>query len=241
MQSNRSDVIVERHAAQLRLTLNRPAKANALTVAMMERMAAEITNAGADPAVRAIVVTGAGDRFFSAGADVREPPDDGDPRRHRQRRTDAHAALQDAALDAPKPIVVALNGAAIGAGTLLALIADACIAADTASLSLPEIDLPFPTFLGAGMLEAIGGRALALDLIQSGRRMPAHEAARRGLIRAALPPGELQAAASEIADVMGSKDPSSFAENKRWINRSLKAALTEAREEHARHRTKVAA
>jgi enoyl-CoA hydratase/carnithine racemase len=232
-------LLTERRDSHLWITINRPEKANALTVDLMERITAAIVTAGRDDSVRAVLVTGAGERVFCAGVDVREPPEDGNVARQRERRSIALAALQDAVMDTPKPVIAVLNGTASGGGAMLALLADACVAVDTAQLSLPEIDLGIATFSGANILEVIGGRALALDLIQSGRRMPAAEAAARGLIAAVALRGELHAAANALAERLGSKKPHTFADNKRWINRSLKTALAEAREEHARHRAKA--
>src|SRR6185503_7404547 len=107
-------------------------------------------------------LTGAGERVFCAGVDVCEQPADGDMARQRERRSVALAALQDAMMDTPKPVIVVLNGMASGGGAMLALLADACVAVDTAQLSLPEIDLGIASFSGASILEVIGGRALAL-------------------------------------------------------------------------------
>ena len=121
--------------------------------------------------VRSVVITGAGERVFCAGVDVREKPEDGNTQRHRERRSFALAALQDAVMDTPIPIVAALNGIASGGGAMIALLADSCVAADTAALTLSEIDIGIATFSGASILEVIGGRALALDMIQTGRRM----------------------------------------------------------------------
>jgi enoyl-CoA hydratase/carnithine racemase len=187
-----------------------------------------------------VLLTGSGERVFCAGVDVREKPEDGDMARQRERRSRALAGLQDAVMDTPKPVIIVLNGTASGGGAMLALLADACIAVDTAELSLPEIDLGIATFSGASILEVIGGRALALDLIQSGRRMSAREAAGKGLVHAVAPRSELHAAATTTAELLGSKDHHAFVENKRWINRSLKTALSEAREEHTRHRAMAA-
>ena len=94
--------------------------------------------------------------------------------------------------------------------------------------------------INANILTIIGGRALALDLIQNGRKMPAGEALVRGLVRAVVPRSELETAGAAAAEVLGSKDAHAFADNKQWINRGLKAALAEARAEHARHRAKAA-
>ena len=231
----------ERRDSHLWLTIDRPEKANALTVDLMERIATAVIDAGNDENVRAVLLTGAGERVFCAGVDVREQPVDGDMARQREHRSIALAALQDAVIDTRKPVIAVLNGTASGGGAMLALLADACVAVDTAQLSLPEIDLGIATFSGSNILEVIGGRALALDLVQSGRRMPAGEAAIRGLIAAVTPRGELHAVAKVVAERLGSKNGQAFADNKRWINRSMKAALAEARGEHARHRAKAAA
>ena len=238
METGDEQLLVERRDSNLWITVNRPAKANSLTVQLMERIASAMRAGAEDPAVRAVLLTGSGDRIFSAGVDVREQAQDGNAVRHREQRSAAHAALQDAVMNTPKPVVAVLNGTAIGGGAMLALLADACVAVDTAELSLPEIDLGIATFSGSNILEVIGGRALALDLIQSGRRMPAREACGRGLIGTVVQRGELEAAASLVAERLGSKNEVVFAENKQWINRSLKAALDEARGEHARHRAK---
>jgi enoyl-CoA hydratase/carnithine racemase len=119
---------------------------------------------------------------------------------------------------------------------MIALLADSCVAADTAALTLSEIDIGIATFSGASILEVIGGRALALDMIQTGRRMTAPESMTRGLIKMSVSQSELKSSASAVANLLGSKDPKAFADNKRWLNRGLKAALSEARAEHARHR-----
>jgi enoyl-CoA hydratase/carnithine racemase len=229
-------LLVEQRGALLWVTFNRPEKANALTAGMLQGAADAIVAAGNNADVRAVLVSGAGERFFSAGVDVREKPEDGDMAAHKERRSAAHAALQDALLEVPKPVVAVLNGTAIGGGAMWALLADACVAVDTAELSLPEIDIGIATFSGANILEVLGGRALALDLIQSGRRMPAREAQARGLVNAVAARADLEQTAAGVAELLGAKHRQAFSDNKRWINRSVKAALAEAREEHARHR-----
>ncbi len=182
------------------------------------------------------MLTGAGERVFSAGADVREQPADGDMAAHRRRRSAGLAALIDAILESPKPVVAALNGIASGGGAMLALLADARVAAEEAALSLPEIDLGLSTFMGAAIAERIGGLALAVDLVQTGRRMPAREALARGLVNSVVPRAELMGAALATAELLAKKDPRAFAANKQWLNRRMKAALVEARAAHEAHR-----
>jgi enoyl-CoA hydratase/carnithine racemase len=229
-------VRIEHRDAYLWMTLDRAEKANALAVAMMEAATRALKAAQEDESVRGVLITGAGDRVFCAGVDVREQPVDGDMPAHRRRRAGRLAELLDTVIDMPKPIVAVLNGTASGGGAMLALLADARVAAESASLALPEIDLGLSTFTGAAIAECIGGLALAVDLVQSGRRMPAHEALARGLITAVAAPPELEQAATRVADVLAKKDSRAFAANKRWLNRRVKSALAEARQEHERHR-----
>lgn len=227
---------IERRDATLWITLNRADKANALAVGMTEGAASALRDAANDDAVRAIVITGAGDRAFCAGVDVREQPADGDAAAHRKRRSAALAAFIDAVVDTPKPVVVALNGIASGGGGMLALLADYRVAVDSAAIALPEINLGIATFIGAEIAMEIGGLALATDLVQTGRRMPADEAFARGLLNQVVPRVQLEAAAAQAAAELAGKDGKAFAANKAWLNRRVKRVLGEAREEHERHR-----
>ena len=234
--SEHDSLLISRCDAYLWITLNRAEKANALAVAMMEGATQALKYAQADDGVRAVLLMGAGDRVFCAGADVREKPDNGDMAAHRKRRSAGLAALLEAIMDIRKPVVAVLNGTASGGGAMLALLSDARIAVDTAAISLPEIDLGMPTFTGATIAEHVGGLALAVDLVQTGRRMPVAEALARGLVSRVVPRAELEGTALEVADMLSRKDAAAFGANKHWLNREMKAALASAREEHDRHR-----
>lgn len=225
--------------SQLWIEIDRAEKANAMTVAMMEGITSAIVQAGADESTQAVVLTAKGEKLFCAGVDVREQSPDGDAARQRERRSHALAALQDAVMVTPVPIVVALNGLAVGAGAMLALMADGCVAVEGSALSLPEIDIGISTFSGANILSVLGGRALAADLIQTGRRMSAADALNRGLVSAVVERNVLEPSAAKMAEALGSKNRAAFADNKHWINRGLRSALEEARQEHARHRAKL--
>jgi enoyl-CoA hydratase/carnithine racemase len=231
-----ANLLVERRGAHLWITLNRAEKANALAVGMMEGATAALAIAQGDDGVRAVLLTGTGDRVFCAGADVREQPEDGDMAAHRKRRSAGLAALLESIMDIPKPVVAVLNGTASGGGAMLAFLSDARVAVDTATISLPEIDLGMPTFTGASIAEHVGGLALAADLVQTGRRMPAVEALSRGLVSRVVQRAELASAATQVAQMLAGKDAGAFGANKKWLNRRIKAALAEAREEHAAHR-----
>lgn len=227
---------LENREGCLWLKLDRAEKANALTVDMMEGVAATLAHIGADPAVRAILLTGAGDKVFSAGADVRAKPADGDVAAHRARRGAALFALLTGVMDCPKPVVAVLNGIASGGGAMLALVCDARVAVESAEISLPEINLGMATFPGAAIATHVGGLALATDLVQTGRRMPAAEAFGKGLLTGVVARPELRAEAMRVAALFVQKDASAFAANKRWLNKALKAALIDARAGMDTHR-----
>lgn len=233
-------ILREHRGNVLWLTLNRAAKANSLTVAMSESLAAAIRQAAGDGRTSAIVITGTGPRTFCAGVDLREQPADGDMAAQRARRSAATARFQDLIIATRLPVIVALNGLAVGAGAMLALVADRCVAADHAALSLPEIDIGIPTFSGASILEARAGAALARDLIQTGRKLPAAEAQARGLLTV-VPSERLLEAAQAQAEELGGKHAETFGAVKRWLNRGLTAAIQDARNEHAAHRERAAA
>ena len=236
METTQDTLLVERRSGLLWLTLHRPDKANALTVSMVEGLTTLMQQAIEDPEIQAVLLTGSGERVFCAGVDIREQAPDGDAVSQRVRRAQALALLQDMVLDCPKPVVTALNGTASGAGAMLALLSDACVAVDTAALSLPEIDIGIATFSGFTIAQEIGGRAIARDLVQSGRRMPAAQALAGGLLQAVVARADLIDTATSLAQSLGSKKQSVFSLNKQWINRGLKSALSLAREEHAQHR-----
>lgn len=232
---------IDRRESVLWLRLDRAEKANALTVGMMEGATAALHEAAADASVRAILFAGAGEKVFCAGADVREKPADGDMAAHRKRRGGALFALLNALLDAPKPVIAVLNGIASGGGAMLALVADARVAVESAELSLPEINLGMPTFPGVAIATHVGGLALATDLVQSGRRMPAAEALARGLLTSVVSRAELEQEAMRVAALFVQKDAAAFAANKRWLNRAIKFALAEARAGMDEHRKAAAA
>lgn len=237
-----SDFLLQRQGDCAWVCFNRPQKANALNVAVMEGVAQIINDAAGDASIRAILITGAGDRVFSGGVDVREQPADGDMVAHKARRAKALGVLVDSIMDSPKPVVAVLNGIASGGGAMLALVADARVAVDTAAISLPEIDLGMPTFTGSAIVRHLCDAALAADLVQTGRKMPAKEAAARGLVNAVASASELESVAGALAQTLGAKPREAFSANKQWLLKDLRTALEAAREASAdfRRRTNAA-
>jgi enoyl-CoA hydratase/carnithine racemase len=180
------------------LTLNRP-PLNALSTALMGEFAGQVATIAADPEVKAVVVTG-NDKAFAAGADVSEFTADGAAAVVGSTMRDALDAL--AAL--PRPVLAAVNGFALGGGLELALACDLRVAADTARLGLPEIQLGiFPGAGGTQRLPRLVGPSRAKELIWSGRHVKAEEALALGLVNRVVPAAEVLDATVEWAATLG--------------------------------------
>jgi enoyl-CoA hydratase/carnithine racemase len=183
-----TSVVVARRGHAVVVTLDRPDRRNALdraTVAELGSVGQELT---ADPSVRAVVLTGSGDRAFCAGADLKE--------RETMSLDEVRAMLDAYRRDlawlgaAPFPVVAALNGAALGGGLELALTCDLRVAATHAVLGLPETSLAIiPGAGGTQRLPRLVGYARALELILLGRRLNAEEALELGLVNRVAPEG----------------------------------------------------
>lgn len=226
MSTEQTELLVDHRDGIAWLTFNRPHKANALSLPLLTAFAAALHTAAARADVRGVVVTGAGDRNFSAGADLSRPAENVDA--YLASRRAQFAASLIAMLDFGKPLVAAVNGAACGAGMMITLLCDAVIAADTARFSLPEINKGLPALPGIAIVKDRHGVALATDLILSGRWMAATEARARGLAQEVVPNAALAAAAQKLALTLGAFDAHAYAANKMLLNSSLKTELAAA-------------
>ncbi|HEU5317615.1 MAG TPA: enoyl-CoA hydratase-related protein [Chloroflexota bacterium] len=168
------------------LTLNRPEQRNAFDGSLLRLLREVIDDLDRDDSVRAVVITGAGERAFCAGADIRHMQSM-DVHRAREWGHLGHAAF--GALEAlRKPVIAAINGAALGGGCELTLACDFRFAAKGAVIGQPEIKLGLiPGWGGTQRLARVVGQALAKDLILTGRLMPADEALRVGLVGGVAP------------------------------------------------------
>jgi enoyl-CoA hydratase len=209
------------------LTLNRPDKLNALSNELLGAIMDALDRVELDPAVRAVVITGAG-RAFSAGADIAGF----------QRHLEAGPAEAVAHFMRPghqmtrrvesfaKPIIAAVNGLAFGGGCELVEATHIALAADTASFSKAEINIGIiPTFGGTQRLPRNIGRKAAIELILSGRIFDAAEAARLGLVNRVLPEADLLGAAIALARDLASKPPLTLAAALSAIHRGMDAAI----------------
>src|SRR5205823_3541346 len=180
------------------LTLNRPDVHNAMNERMRGELVACFGGLVANDDVRVVVVTGAGERAFSAGADIREFVAPQVPVRFREtrRRLDFRQLLDRC----PQPIVAAIRGYAFGGGLELALACDIRIAGDDARLGLTEVDLAIiPGGGGTQRLPRLVGRGKALEMILTGARIDAREALRIGLVERVVPAGGVQSSAQAPA------------------------------------------
>ena len=235
-----NDLLIENRDGLLAITLNRAQKANALSLAMNERLADALRKAGTDDAVRGILIIGAGERAFSGGVDTRETSTLPEAQFRRQRSATFFAVLL-ALVDCEKPVVAAVNGAASGGGMMIAALADFVVAADHATFSLPEIDLGSPPLAALAILTPQFGGALAYDLVQTARKLGAAEALQRGLVRSVVPQAQLAASAEQLARELMSKNARAFARGKRWVREGLRAALEKAEHEMVVYRSHPAA
>ena len=177
------------------LTLNRPEKKNALSVALRDEMTAALGTLAADPQVKVVVITGAGD-VFSAGFDLGEFKQAATDAAFRQRLWESSDRFHAACLGFPLPLVAAVNGPAIAGGFDLAVMCDLRVAARTATFSHPEI--AFGDVVYAPLHDLVGG-AVARDLCLTGRVIAADEALRLHLVSSVVPLGDLAVETARVA------------------------------------------
>jgi enoyl-CoA hydratase/carnithine racemase len=225
-------ITLERGDGVATLTLNRPEKLNAYTPQMGEDLVHAFRALRDEPAVRSVILTGAG-RGFCAGVDL-----------------EALAALQSGAaagpgprlgeetfvrgfalelLEYPKPVIAAINGAAIGVGVTMALPCDVRFAADSAKLGLTFAKLGILPGLGSThLLPRILGLAKAQELVLSARVIPAREALEIGLVNRVVTADQLLPEARELAAQMAECDPDALALAKRAIQRGAVSDMADA-------------
>lgn len=193
------------------ITLNRPKALNALNSDLLNELAAVLTELLTID-IQALVVTGAGDRAFAAGADIAEMAD------FTAQEAEAFSAGGQAVLEMletfPVPTIAAVKGFALGGGCELAMACDLVLAAPTAVFGQPEVKLGvIPGFGGTQRLVRRVGRQRALELMLTGRNVNAEEAARIGLVLEVVEEGDVMDAALKLADRIARNGPSAL----RWV------------------------
>ncbi len=202
------------------ITLNRPEKLNAITPGMLEEMEEAFEDAEMDGEVRCIVITGAGDRAFSAGLDISLVR--GLSREDAERLSKKGHSTFRRVISLPKPAIAAVNGYALGGGCELAMACDFRIASRNARFGQPEIGLGLIPGWGATvLLPRIVGYPRARELIMTGRIIDAEEALRIGLIDRIAPEGGLLSEAKEFASTLVNGPSTALAEAKRLLNSQI--------------------
>ena len=189
------------------VTLSRPHKLNAINPEMMASLAESIADLNSNVNIRAVIITGAGDRAFSAGADIKawaalEPVG-----MWRHWIPNGSRVLKQLAL-LPQPVIAAVNGVALGGGMELALACDLRIASETAIFAMPEVSIgTVPGWGGTYRLPEIVGPARAKSMILTGQRIDAGTALDWGLITEVAPANKLEARARELAEKIAANAP----------------------------------
>ncbi len=209
-------VAIERHGHVVDLTLNRPHAHNALSTAMADEIARVTAAIAADRDVRALVLSAAGEKAFSVGADLKERNafSDADLMRQRPVFRSAFGGL----LGLPMPAIAAVHGFALGGGFELALSCDLIVADETTVLGLPEVTVGVvPGGGGTQLLVRRIGASRAADLIFTGRRVEIDEAERLGLVDRRVPAGEAPKVALELAAQIAANSPVGIRNAKRAL------------------------
>jgi enoyl-CoA hydratase len=180
------------------VTVNRPHKGNALNLEVFRQLNAIVSRLHSDAAVKAVIVTGAGERAFSAGADIAELDGLEGPAAYEFSASGQFVFDQLEAL--PKPVIAAVNGVALGGGLELALACDIRIASGTARLGQPEITLAnTPGWGGTQRLPEVVGAGRAMSMMLTGRPIDAATALGYGLVTEVVDPDQLHRRAAELA------------------------------------------
>ena len=218
-----SDIITERSGNILRIQLNRPEKKNAMTLAMYITLADLLNDAAKDDQIRVVLWQGAGDSF-SAGNDIEDflknPPGAGES---------PQARLIQALIDFDKPIVAAVQGAAIGGGTTMLTHCDFVFAGESAKFQMPFINLALvPEFGSSCSVPARIGYLRAAELILLGSRFDAKRAAELGLVTRVVPDQELLDTATDTARQLAERAPAALQACKRLMRTSTRDQLERA-------------
>ncbi|MBM5810879.1 MAG: enoyl-CoA hydratase [Gammaproteobacteria bacterium] len=208
------------------LCLNRPHRANALNTALAQELAQAFTAIGAGTDCRCLILTGAGERAFCAGADLKDRLNMDLAAWQAQ-----HQAFQEAAAAmraCPLPVIVAVNGAAFGGGLEITLIGDFALAADTARFALTEVTLGImPGLGGTQRLARAAGRRRAAQQILTGQVFSAAEACAWGIVNEVHPPERLLPRAIELAGAIAANAPLAVRAAKAAIRATDDLPLTE--------------
>ena len=218
-----SDIIIERAEPILRVQLNRPATKNAMTSAMYIALAELFDVAAKDDEIRIVLWHGAGDSFCAGndiGDFVKNPPGAGES---------PQALLMKALINFDKPIIAAVQGAAIGGGTTMLTHCDFVYAGESAKFQMPFVNLALvPEFGSSCTIPARAGYLRAAELILTGQSFDAGQAAELGVVTRVVPNQELLATATGTAQKLAQKPPAALRACKQLLRQSTREQLEQA-------------
>ena len=206
------------------ITFNRPKAMNALNAALIEEFSRALDEIAADEDIRVLILTGAGDKAFVAGADITELAT------YNSLQAKSFAAFGHAAIaklqELPAAVIGAVNGFALGGGNEIAIACDFIYASENAKFGLPEINLGLmPGFGGTQRLPRLIGKNMAKEMIFTGKMISASEALQIGLVNKVLPPESLMEEVKKTAAEIASKGKVSLRQAKQAINNGLNVDL----------------
>lgn len=220
-------VLTEQKGEVLIIRLNRPANYNAWTADMRDFMCDVLADAAKRPDIRALILTGTGDKAFCAGQDLAETErfvGGGDVKTWLTRLK----RFYDAVRAVPKPFVGALNGLAAGSGFQIAMMLDIVVAHPGSRMGQPEVNSGIPSIFGPWLMAESLGRARTVELAVSGRMMEAEECRQLGLIHHLVPREKVMESALAIARDLAAKPPTAMRITKAFLRRANEDAYERA-------------
>lgn len=211
------------------LVLDRPERLNALSTAVQRDLIETVDDYSTDDDVWVVVLGATGTRAFSSGVDLKEVREnDRSGERMRRPMTGAVRNLFETVYDCTKPTVVVLNGVAMGGGCEIALACDLRIAAEGASIGLPEAKRGMGALFGSTLLPHLIPTALAYEMLYLGEPVPAEEAKRFGLVNRVVPSDELHAETKRLVDDLLERAPLTLRRYKAMVNRTRELPVAAA-------------
>lgn len=218
------DIIVEKHGTVTVFTLNRPDQRNALTRAMRTELGELVKAFNADPGQYVGIVTGAGEKAFSAGADLKEMADEVD---EGDRIPVSSWPDIGGISDSEKPIIAAVNGLAVAGGCEIALSCDIRVASTSAWFGLFEVKVGVIAGVGANVLPRLLPMGAAMDMLLAAERLSAEDAHRLGLVQQLVEPGQLMDAAMKKAEAIAANSQTAVWGTKKIVKFWRDAMLAE--------------
>jgi len=226
LSANFENLLVEQKDSIAYVTINRPKVLNALNMATMSELRAVFTQLKDDRDVRVVILTGAGEKSFVAGADIGElqknNPVEAKEYTHRGQ------AVLDLIENLGKPVIACINGFALGGGCELAMACTMRLASENAKLGQPEVKLGIiPGYGGSQRLPRLVGKGIAMQLLLTGEMITAHEAQRIGLVNEVVPSGQLIARAEAMAQAIIKNAPLAIQYCLEAVNHGMEMTLQE--------------